>query len=406
MTTPNVSRRDFLQAGAAAGLAAATVPAIAAGEPLAGDTAKPKPLVPKRKLGKTGVEVSMLNQGTSFSLNERHFNLMHEEGIRYIDTAKMYVGGASERTIGDWFEKYGHRKDYFLVTKHAADSPEDWIKTLDGRLEALKTDYVDLYFIHAVGGRRGKGDEGRPADKAWAAAADKIRKSGKARFCGFSTHCGNMELRTVMLENAAKGGWVDALMVATNPQLMREDKNFNAALDKCHKADVGLISMKECKDANSIKKVVPDFEKKGLTAVTAVLTAVWTDERFASICSAMDNVKKLRENADAARNFKPMTKKELALVDDMLRSVDRLYCAGCDGRCREAAGTQADLNSIARYVSYVEEQGQLAEARALFAAMPPEARDWTGADLKAASAACKCRLDFERIMKTAERRLA
>ena len=52
-----------------------------------------------------------------------------------------------------------------------------------------------------------------------ARAADKIRKSGKARFVGFSTHCGDIEERTTMLNNAAKGGWVDALIERINNEI-------------------------------------------------------------------------------------------------------------------------------------------------------------------------------------------
>jgi hypothetical protein len=209
-------------------------------------------------------------------------------------------------------------------------------------------------------------------------------------------------LRTRLLETAAAGGWVEAIMVATNLTLMRDNKAFNKALDKCHRAGIGLISMKECKDVARVKEAFPRFEERGLSKFTAVLTAVWTDERFASICSAMDTIDKLKENAAAARNFKPLPPGELTAVDEMLRGIDRRYCAACDGSCREAAGTRADLNSIARYVSYVEESGQLNEARELFAALPPEARNWTGADLSAASHACKCGLDFATIMKKAE----
>ena len=389
-------------------MAATTVPA------LADDQAAPEKktpvikLVPKRKLGKTGVEVSMLNQGTSSKLDLRHLNIMHDEGIRYIDTASTYGGGESERTIAEWFQKTGYRKEYFLVTKDKPKAPEQWVDMLDRRLEALQTDYIDLYFIHNLG-REAYGGEASAdwiQDKAWTTAAEKIRNSGKARFLGFSTHCKLIGLRAKLLNTAAAGGWVDAIMVATNLTAMRENKEFNQALDNCHDAGVGLISMKECKDVAQVKKVFPRFKEKGLSKFTAVLTAMWTDERFSSISSAMDNINKLRENAAAARNFQPLTSDELVSVDMMLRGLDRMYCAACDGSCQRAAGTRADLNTIARYVSYVEECGQLKEARLLFAALPLEARNWRGADLQSASRACKCRMDFARIMKKAERYFA
>ena len=129
-------------------------------------------------------------------------------------------------------------------------------------------------------------------------------------------------------------------------------------------------------------------------------------ERFASACSHMDNLEILHENATAAKNFKPLSKEELTAVDTMLRRSERTFCVACDGSCRRAGKTRANLNTVARYVSYAEEDGRVCEARELLTALPPEARDWSGADLAAASRACKCQLNFGRIVTRAEELLA
>ena len=68
--------------------------------------------------------------------------------------------------------------------------------------------------------------------------------------------------------------------------------------------------------------------------------------------------------------------------------------------------TASDLNTIARYVCYAEQDGRVYEARELLAALPPEARNWSGADLEAASRACKSNLDFAQIIKRAEELMA
>lgn len=395
-----VSRREFLRAGAAAGVTVAALPALAQDKPAA---TQPAALVPTRKLGRADVEVSILNLGTTWGCNLRHLNVLHDEGIRFIDTAASYKGGASEKCIGDWFEQTGRRKEYFVITKASPRTPEEWVAGVDERLQALRTDYLDVFFIHGLGDGKYGGEAGRdvPKDKEWAAAAERMKKSGKVRFAGFSTHCNPIELRTALLNSAAEGGWVDVIMPATSPLLMRDNAEFNKALDACYKAGIALISMKECKGADGIREIMPDFEARGLNKFTAVLTAMWSDERFVSVCSLMDNIQKLRENAAAARNFKPLTEKEMAAVADMLRDARRTYCDACDGSCRRAAGTRADLNTIARCVSYVEQNGQREEARALFASLTPEARDWSGADLRAATHACKCHVDFAHVVEKA-----
>ncbi|MGB2984244.1 MAG: aldo/keto reductase [Phycisphaerae bacterium] len=405
----SVSRRDFFRSGAAAAAAVAALPVLASEKDEASEKDSAPVVLPKRKLGRTGVDVTILSQGAGYGTNLRHLNMMHSLGIRHIDTAKAYLKGASERTLAEWFEKTGHRKEYFLVTKDLPKTPDEFVKMVDERCDALKTDSIDLFMVHALGDTdyySGLEDAKWFTDKEWVKAADTIRKSGKCRFLGFSTHTDPIEVRTGLLDAAAKGGWVDAIMVAADPTLIRENAEFNKALDACHKAGIGLISMKQGRGVEKIKDVFPTFEKKGLSTHTAVLSAMWTDERFACTCSHMKNFEELRENAIAAKNFKPLTKEELGAVDTMLREGERTFCVGCDGRCREAANTRAKLNTIARYVSYAEEDGRVYEARELLTALPPEARDWPGADVAAASRACKCNLDFARILERAEELLA
>ncbi len=410
MSNLPVSRRDFLRVGAATGMAAAALPAMAPDKEPSAKSDKPIAMVPKRKLGKHDIEVSMLGQGAGRPLDERHLNLLHESGVRYLDTAKVYGNGASERAIADWFEKTGYRKEYFLVTKDQPRTPADWVRMLDERLVALKTDYIDLLFLHALGDEDYLGADGAKVltDKEWADTANKMRESGKVRLLGFSSHARPIENRIALLSAAAsKESWVDAIMVATNPTVMRSNKSFSDAITACHRAGVGLVSMKESyTGSDTIDAVIPEFKKRGLSRVTAVMTAMWTDGRFASVCSQMDNLKYVKENSDAAKNYKPLTEKELAAIDRMYESSEHTLCVACDGSCQRAAGTRADLNTIARYVTYLERNGRLAEARALFAVLPPDARNWAGADLAAAQQACKCKMDFARILRKAEQFLA
>lgn len=411
----SVSRREFVKAGAAAAVVAGLPASLAAQQPedaKKGEEKAPdkEQLVPTRVLGRTGAKVSMLNMGTTREPSTRMLNAMYKLGIRYIDTAASYVGGQSERVIAEWMARKGNRKELFIVTKDQPKSPDEWEQMLDRRLEALKTDYIDLFFLHGLGpGRRGgRGDAEQtewPKSKEWAQAAEKMKKSGKTRFAGFSSHAG-FPARTELLNNAASGGWVDALMVSYDPQTVRDNADFNKALDACHKAGIGLISMKQMRGVNDASKFMPDFEKKGLTAHTAVLHAVWSDERIASICSNMPSLEILRENAEAAKKFKPLDKKELAAVISLYEKAGRRFCNACDGRCRRAAGTSAGLNDIVRYLSYYEMDGCRDEARRLFAALSPEERDWHGANLQAASCACLSKLDFETLLSRAERKLA
>jgi len=405
----HVSRRAFLRTGAAAAAATAAASTLAFAEE---DQVKTPKSLPKRKLGRSGAEVPILSLGATRKSDTRILNAAYDNGLHYFDTADCYANGNHELALAEWFKKTGHRREIFLVTKDHPQAPGQWVEMADRRLEALQVERIDLFFIHALGdeGDRGYPDQGGkdwPKSKEWAVAVEKMKKSGKIRFAGFVSHCSPIERRIALLNNAAQGGWVDAIMVSADPYLIRENAEFNKALDNCHKAGVGLICMKSLRGGlDHIKEIFPEFQAKGLTPHTAVLHAIWSDERFATVCAQMNSIKTLVENANAARNFTPLTGDELGAVHRMLKDHRRTFCHGCDGSCRRAAGTKTAFNDIARYLSYYEQDGRRAEARALFDALPPEQRDWSGADLCAASRACVSSLDFPDILDRAGSKLA
>ena len=184
----SINRRGFL--GASAGIAAAASlgqTQDAAAQAQAAGEATQSAILPKRKLGRTGVEVSMLNLGTWRSVGlDRILRFAWANGIRYVDTALSY---GSEPAIGRWMHAMPEvRKEIFLVTKDHPNTPRELIKKLDERLAALQTDYVDLIFIHALCDQHTETQIKWPESKEFKETAEAIRKSGKAKFVGFSTH--------------------------------------------------------------------------------------------------------------------------------------------------------------------------------------------------------------------------
>ncbi len=402
----DVSRRTFLKVGVTAGAAATALPmGISADE----KPAEPRTSLPRRVLGRTGEQVTMLNLGTAQGgINSRLLNFAYGAGVRYIDTADCYGDGA-ERSVGAWLADTDRRKEFHLVTKDHPRTPDHWVSMVDARLAALRTDYIDLFFIHNLApeyhGVVRPDVRAIPKATAWAKAAEKLKTSGKVRFVGFSTHT-ELPMRIELLKSAAGGGWVDAIMVAYDPKLVRENAEFNKALDACHKAGIGLICMKEMRAVAHAPKFLPEFKEMGLTPHQAVLHAVWSDERIASICSSMTNLNIVKENTAAARSFKPMDNREMGAVIELYERYASGFCNGCDGRCGRAAGTEAALNDITRALSYYECDGARDEARRLYASLTPGQRDWHGADLGAASAACVSQLDFASLLQRAETKLA
>ena len=405
-----LSRRNFVKVSVASAAAAGISRPARAQEEKEAET-RERPALPRRVLGRTGEKVTILNLGAGRALDARMLNATYDLGIRCLDTAANYANGESERSIGQWFESTGRRKEIFIVTKHVSKSVEEWVEAVDERLEALKTDYIDLYFAHGLGEPQRKvrfGDDGMewPKMKEWAAAADKLKKSGKVRFTGFSTHS-EIPIRAALMNHAVEGGWTDAIMISYDPQSARESAEFAKALDACHQAGIGLITMKQMRAVGDVPKFLPQFKEMGLSTHQAVLHGVWSDERITTICTDMPNLRILKQNADAGRAFKkPLDDKKLSAVLDLYRRYPRRFCNACDGSCRRAGKTKAALNELARALSYCEDDGRWEAARELYASLTPEQRRWHDADLAAASQACVCKLDFAAILPRVDRKLA
>jgi aryl-alcohol dehydrogenase-like predicted oxidoreductase len=118
-----------------------------------------------RYLGNTGVRVSELCLGTmTFGwkadelASHQILDLFAGEGGNFIDTADVYADGKSEEILGNWLTRQD-RDDFLIATKvrfSSSDKPNDIgltrkhiLSSVKKSLKRLKTDYIDLYQVHA-----------------------------------------------------------------------------------------------------------------------------------------------------------------------------------------------------------------------------------------------------------------
>ena len=152
----------------------------------------------KVRIGKSDVYTIKLGLGTNKvgghnlfkNLNEKDgYDLVREalnQGINFLDTAYVYGIGRSEEIIGDVLQDYDRSK-VIIATKAAQDKSQDMAmnnsadfikKAVDEALLRLKTDYIDIFYLHFP-------DEKTPKDEA-VETLDEIRKAGKIRAIGVS----------------------------------------------------------------------------------------------------------------------------------------------------------------------------------------------------------------------------
>ena len=153
MKTNDLTRREVLTLGAAAG---ATAGLVASGSPREAAAGKPSkkalPKVPRRILGKTGESVPILLMGAAMRLDPRFDPKLAEAlrfGVDYIDAADCYGGGTCEAAVASFHRRANLRDKLWITSKSDEHSPEGFLKTFEESLRRLRTDYIDMYFLHA-----------------------------------------------------------------------------------------------------------------------------------------------------------------------------------------------------------------------------------------------------------------
>jgi aryl-alcohol dehydrogenase-like predicted oxidoreductase len=146
--------------------------------------------IPRRTFGKTGVELTIIGLASgrfplitpdeAVALTRRAFEL----GINYFDTAHVYWSGRSEEAYGKVLPEV--RQQVFLTTKATERTRQGAEDQLHRSLRRLRTDYVDLWQVHAI---QDKDDVAKVFAPGGAIEAfEAAKKAGKCRFIGFTGH--------------------------------------------------------------------------------------------------------------------------------------------------------------------------------------------------------------------------
>jgi hypothetical protein len=241
-------------------------------------------------------------------------------------------------------------------------------KELNESLERMKTDYIDLFFVHGISDI----SEMNKKTKAW---AEKKKSQGKIRFFGFSTHS-NME---ECLLGAAELGWIDGIMMTYNYRLMHKDR-MKRAVDACVEAGIGLTAMKTQgggqveTNTETELELAGRFMQKEFTDAQAKLKAVWENPQIACICSRMPNMSILMSNTAAALNKTKLSSTDRKLLQQYARETHADYCAGCTEICESATGKKVPIGDVMRCLMYGRSYGDRDYAVAEFKSISENSR--------------------------------
>ncbi|HEX7997666.1 MAG TPA: aldo/keto reductase [Pyrinomonadaceae bacterium] len=260
--------------------------------------------IPRRALGRTGVEVSALalggyHIGMAKSVREAA-RIVHEAidaGLTFMDNAWEYHDGKSEEWMGQALE--GRRQQVFLMTKvctHGRDK-KTALRQLKESLRRLKTDYLDLWQVHEV--VHDNDPELHFAKGGVIEALDEARAAGLVRFVGFTGH----KDPAIHLRMLAYDYPFDTVQLPLNCF----DATFRSfeqqVLPELNRRGLAPLGMK------SMGGLGEPVRKRVITPAEALRYAMSLP--VASTVSGIDSLKVLRQNLRIAADFVPMTSREM-----------------------------------------------------------------------------------------------
>jgi aryl-alcohol dehydrogenase-like predicted oxidoreductase len=311
----SMKRRDFVKALAAVSAAGLRARSLAAeGQPL-----------PRRVLGKTGVEVSALALGGVIGMqlppSKDHDPAAIAEaaldlGITYFDTAPSYNNGQSETNYGPVVAR--RRRELFLATKSESREYDGTMKGIEESLKRLRTDHVDLLQIHGVG----PGDDPAAWDKprGVVTALRALRDQKVIRFFGVTGHEDAEALR-----KAIEMYEFDTLLTTLNP-VSRRRPFREVLLPVANRKQMGVIAMKVMGGGNGClvagnplkTKLRPYHDETDHQVVARALIRYTQSLPITTAVIGVASVAQLKTNVGVVSRDAPMTPDERREIERLL----------------------------------------------------------------------------------------
>ncbi|HSW38417.1 MAG TPA: aldo/keto reductase [Acidobacteriota bacterium] len=324
--------------------------------------------VPLRTLGGTGLKVSGVGCGIGFTPDPEVLKRAMELGVNYYDTSRVY--GKSEEVFGNFLK--GKKRDRIIIsTKTGRNTREHIFEDIDTSLQMLGTDYVDVYHLHA------RDTPDRVSDEALDALRT-IKKQGKARFLGLSTHNPRAMADFVLKSK------LDVVLTTYGYAINAPFRN--EALDKLHAAGIGIIAMKVVLAVTGIDLKTFDSKPK-VSGEGAVAAIKWVlrDPRIGTTIPYHANVEQIEMNVRAMTE--PYTEHDERLLFARNESIRPYYCRmcfECDGKCPMGVPVTDEL----RFLAYNDFGGDIHQARRGFMELPRDVRALRCSDCSACVVQC------------------
>lgn len=295
-----MTRREFLQVT----MAASVTPVLSGGMAAAAGP------LPRRTLGRTGAEVSIVGLGgfhigkqQDASESVRLVRAAVDGGITFLDNCWDYNGGESEVRMGKALRD-GYRARVFLMSKIDGRDRATAAKQIDESLRRLQTDHLDLMQLHEVIYPE---DPGRAfAEGGAIEALAAARQAGKVRFLGFTGHK-SPAIHLAMLRAADAHGFAfDTLQMPLNVLDAHHDSFEQKVLPVAVAKGMGVLGMKPMADGLIL-------QSRAATAEECLRYAMSVPGVSVTI-TGIDSRQVLEQDLRLARGFQPLAATERAAL--------------------------------------------------------------------------------------------
>ena len=381
--TKGMNRRTFIKAGMVGTATALIAPPVLADtlQQLAGSqpTSFPKPLF--RTLGRTGLKITVVSFGAMLTPEPEVIRVAIEQGVNYIDTARKYMGGKNEETVGKAVR--GMRDKLYIATKTSPDSrtKADIIRDVETSLKTLGTDHIDVIQLHNLTGKE------RIFVAETREALTLLKKQGKVRFCGVTTHKNEVEVLDALVDDPDR--FFDTCLVKYN---FKSDPAVTAAINRAASAGVGIIAMKTLIGGYDVSGL-------GISSHQAALKWALQNPSVTAAIPGMKDMAQLRE--DIAVMGMPFSYADRRRLERYTEAIATFYCNFC-GSCEGGCPRGVEISTVNRALMYADGgYRDLSLARATYAELPRTATAAACADCRGCIARCIPGIDISAKMERA-----
>ena len=338
-----LNRRNFLVALASgvAGLGFAGRGQAGPGGTPSVQGAKSTPKISKfNPLGKTGLKVSDVSFGAISLYESNVLRYAYECGVNYFDTAEGYLRGRGEILVAQGLKEV--RDKVIITTKHPLDFRQKidkaaLIKRVEESLKRLQSDYIDVTMAHGI-------DDLTPLlnNQEILSAYDQLKKEGKVRFTGFSTHNAK-----VTLKQALETDFAQVVLVMYNHM---EGKEIEPLIKAAHEKGIGTVAMKIF--AGGMQGSLKSMVSPDVSYPQAAIRWVMSNPDIDTCIPTFSSYSHVEEYV--AASGQPLDRAALAMLNRYREQAKNLYCRVSCTECLSACPKNVAVNEVLRYAMYFE----------------------------------------------------